>query len=241
VLGTADLRGAGGVDFDALLGQPKPLALLAYLALATPRGFHRRDHVLGLLWPGLDQDHARGALRKTVHLLRRGLGEGLLTRGDEELGLDSGVFWCDAVAFEQAAEAGRLARALELYRGDLLASFFVRDAGGFEQWLEQERTRLRALAAGSAWRLAEWLETEAQPTAATKWARRAMELTPFDERVLRKVLAMLDRQGDRAGAVAVYDYFRRQLAAEYGVDPSPETSLLIESIRTRRQPRDSVP
>ena len=39
--------------------QSKRLALLAYLALALPRGFHRRDTLLALFWPELSDEDAR--------------------------------------------------------------------------------------------------------------------------------------------------------------------------------------
>jgi hypothetical protein len=37
-----------------ILAASKGAALLTYLAIATPRGFHRRDTLLALLWPELD-------------------------------------------------------------------------------------------------------------------------------------------------------------------------------------------
>src|SRR5262245_12921902 len=39
--------------------QPKRLALLAYLAIARPRGAHRRDALVAIFWPELDQHGAR--------------------------------------------------------------------------------------------------------------------------------------------------------------------------------------
>ncbi|HVD33509.1 MAG TPA: hypothetical protein VNC19_08030, partial [Gemmatimonadales bacterium] len=60
-LGRLDLRGPDGVELRSVLQQPKRLGLLAYLAVATPRRFHRRDTLLGLFWPELDQEHARAA------------------------------------------------------------------------------------------------------------------------------------------------------------------------------------
>ena len=233
VLGTTDLRAGEAAGAESVLAQPKRLALLAYLAIAIPHGMHRRDRLLAMFWPESDQDHARAALRKGIHLLRRALGPAaVLTRGDDEVGLDPEAVWCDAVAFDRAVVAGRLALALELYRGDLLDGFYLRDSVEFERWLDEQRSRIRASAATAAWRLAEQMEGEAQPTAAASWGRRAMELTPFDERVLRKVLALLDRQGNRAGALAAYDHFRRRFAAEFGAAPSPETLRLVETIRS---------
>ena len=74
VLGAPDLR-RDGADVRSVLTQQKRLALLTYLATATPRGFHSRDTLLNLFWPELDQERARNALRQSLHYLRRALGE----------------------------------------------------------------------------------------------------------------------------------------------------------------------
>src|SRR5215217_7103766 len=74
-LGVLDLRGGDGQEFRAVLQQPKRLALLFYLAVASrTRRFHRRDALLALFWPELDTDHARAALRRSLYFLRRSLG-----------------------------------------------------------------------------------------------------------------------------------------------------------------------
>jgi len=92
---------------------------------------HRRDSLVALFWPELDQEHARAALRQALHGLRHALGDGVLvTRGDEDIGLDAERIRCDVVEFERAAVAGQLADALDLYRGDLLEGFFIRGAPG---------------------------------------------------------------------------------------------------------------
>jgi DNA-binding SARP family transcriptional activator len=236
------LRVFGGVELCAVTGEPvadlltqtKPLALLAYLVIAEPRGHHRRDRLLGLFWPELDEQHARGALRKTLHALRRGLGDSVVdARGDEDVGIAPGALACDALAFDEAIEGGLTARALELYRGDLLPGFFVREATEFQQWLDQTRADYQKQAATAAWILAERSELDERETAAGDWARRAATLSPFDERVIRKALALLGRVGDRAGAVALYESFRARLAQEYDVEPSRETMTLIRQLRDR--------
>src|SRR5256885_14771515 len=121
MLGTLSLTSADGRDVQSLLGQPRRVALLAYLAAAAPFGFHRRDSLVALFWPELDQEHARAALRQALYGLRRPLGEDALgSRGDEEIGVDPSRFWCDAVAFDDAVAAGRPARAPAPDPGGLL-------------------------------------------------------------------------------------------------------------------------
>src|SRR3989442_1916179 len=106
-LGILHLIDAGGRGAKGLPTRPRRLALLAYLAAATPRGLHRRDSLLALFWPELDQEHARAALRQALHVVRGSLGSDLvLTRGDEEIGLDFDRLWCDVVAFDEAVAAG---------------------------------------------------------------------------------------------------------------------------------------
>src|SRR2546426_2417448 len=61
MLGGVSLTAADGHEVRSLLAQPRRLALLAYLAAATPRDFQRRDSLVALFWPELDQKHARAA------------------------------------------------------------------------------------------------------------------------------------------------------------------------------------
>src|SRR5687768_15892453 len=110
-----ELRNSQGEELRGLLAQPKRMALLAYLVLATPRGFQPRDRLLALFWPEHDTEHARNSLNQSVHALRRALGaDAIVSRNGDALSLDARHFWCDALAFEEALEAGRLGEGLEL-------------------------------------------------------------------------------------------------------------------------------
>lgn len=233
-LGSVDLRDDAGAQLAVVLANPKRIGLLAYLALATPRGSHRRDTLLALFWPELDQEHARASLRKAVHHLRRALGDdALVGLGDEELGLSTTRLWCDAAAVEQAMDADNIPRALELYRGPLLKGFFVPDAPDFERWMERERARLRDRMFTAIWRRAEREEQAGAGFDAAFWGRRAASLVPDDEEALRRLLALLDRLGDRAGAIAAYEEFARHLRLDYDAEPSPETQRLMRAVRAR--------
>ena len=140
--GALDVRDSDGRELRGLLAQPKRAALLAYLAVATPRGPRRRDTLLALFWPELDAEHARNALSQAVHFLRRSLGAEIVVGTGDHLSVDRSELWCDVVAFEEALDAGRTIEALELRRGDLLEGFHVANAPEFERWLEGERSRL---------------------------------------------------------------------------------------------------
>lgn len=231
MLGAVDLRGGDDRLLHGVLAQPKRLALLAYLAAATPRALHSRDTLLSLLWPDLNHEHARAALRQAIYILRGTLGGGVLvTCGDAVIGLDHSRVWCDVTAFDRAIDAGSHAEALTLYGGELLAGFHVSGAPEFERWLDGTRTRLASHAATAAWALTECEERRGDLIGALEWARRLLVLDPDDERALRRVVALLDRLGDRMAALRVYREFSRRIAADYEMEPAPETEALITAI-----------
>ena len=235
-LGTLDLRGADGRELHSLLAQPKRVALLAYLCIAQPRGFHHRDTLLGLFWPSADQDHARTSLRRALYILRRALGDDtILSRGDEEVSVDFERVSCDAAVFQEGLSVNRMDEALELYRGDLLTGFFIDEAPEFERWLQSERSRLRGCAARAAYAMSDRLEASGDFGAALILARRSLELSDTDEGALRKLIELQCRAGDRAGAIQAYETFARHLAAEYETEPSSDTRSLIERIRSGRE------
>jgi DNA-binding SARP family transcriptional activator len=242
-LGTLDVQASDGRDVRRLATQPKRLALFVYLALAGSSRFHRRDSVVALFWPELDQAHARGALRQALSFLRRVLGDDVIVaRGEEEIGVAAELVSSDAQRFEQAHHAGRHEEALALYRGDFLDGFFASEtAPAFDQWVDRERSRLRGLAARVAWAEAEALRARGERTRAADLARRAARFTPDSEAELARVVAFLDESGDRAGALAAYDEFARRLDADYEAEPSPETRALIRDIRARTRPASPTP
>jgi serine/threonine-protein kinase len=240
VLGKIDLRDPAGREVRPVLAQPKRLALLAYLAANTGTAGCRRDRLLGVFWPELDEHRARKALNRAVHFLRQEIGgEALVSGNGDEVEVDPTRLWCDAVAFQSALNAGDRTQALDLYAGDLLPSFYVDDAPAFDEWMEQERTRLRLAAADAARVLAMDREREGSATIAITLARRAAALSDLDERAVRQLLALLDRLGDRAGALDVYERFAHRLAVEFHAEPAVETQHLIRQIRGRDRQQSS--
>ncbi len=231
-LGALELTSAENSAVGSVLAQPRRAALLCYLALASPRGFHRRDTLFALFWPEYDAEQARHALRQSVYFLRRALGpKTIVSRGDEELALAPEQVSCDVWAFEAAVDQGRPADALALYRGELLAGFHISGAPDFERWLDQERSRLRQRAGEAGWALAAEREREGDAAGAVEAARRAVAFSPTDETALRRLILLLERVGDRAAAVRAYEAFAWKLEGEYELEPSAETQALVARIR----------
>lgn len=121
-------------------------ALLAQLALAPDRA-HAREALVDALWPGVALDVGRNRLRQALSTLKQlldGAADGadsVLQADRLALRLQPGSVVCDALRFEQALRAGALPEAAALYRGELLPGYY-------DDWVQDERQRLQALADG---------------------------------------------------------------------------------------------
>ncbi|HUO52602.1 MAG TPA: BTAD domain-containing putative transcriptional regulator, partial [Gemmatimonadaceae bacterium] len=234
-LGRVDVRDPSRAEAREILSQPKRLALLAYIAMHPGV---RRDTLVALFWPELDQEHARGALRQALRQLRRALGEAgaeLLT--EEHLEIPASLLRCDAAEFARACDEGRAADVLALYGGDFLEGIHVEGSPAFEDWLDATRARLRQCAARAAWSAHEVALAVGDAGRAAGHARRAVELAPYDEASLRRLLRLLDQLGDRAAAAEAYERFAERLERELEVKPSAETRELVAAIRAREAAR----
>lgn len=205
--------------------QSKRLVLLTYLALVPRRAFIRRDTLLGLFWPELPTDQARHALRQSLHYLRTTLGRDVVVgRGGSDVAVPAHALWCDADEFQSLVSTGDHDGALALYRDDLLEGVFITDAAAeLEQWLDAERQRLRRMAAGASAAASAAASSAGRIRDAADYARRAFALDPDDEGALRTLVELLDRQGDRAGALRAYTEFEQRLRDEYDTAPSEAT------------------
>ena len=224
---------------DIQLG--KALALLAYLAV-TGRA-HNRSVLAGLLWGDMSEARARDNLTKALGALRPQLAEYLtITRQTIAFDHDSD-YWLDVEAFETKVDNDSIAllqEAVQLYQGDFLDGFYVRNAPEFETWVLAQQARLKALALQALDTLVTHFagQDESGREQALEYAAHLIELEPWREETHRQMMQLLALSGQRGAALAQYETCRTILAEEFGVEPEAETTRLYEQIQTGKTGRE---
>ncbi len=233
VLGSLDLRTAGGQSLDEALRRSKRIALLAYLASARPAGFHRRDKVASLFWPELDKERARGALRTTLSRLRDDLGDDVVeSRGSEEIGVRRDRLWCDVDALYECLDRDDAGGAADLYRGPMLDGVHIQGTSNeFEQWISEERAGIRAGLLGALSAQIDRQASAGEWMPALALAQRATLIAPDDESAARRLIQAALSAGNRGAALRAYGEIERVLRREYDVGLSADTATLVASLR----------
>ncbi|MGA5871322.1 AfsR/SARP family transcriptional regulator [Streptomyces cinereoruber] len=217
-------------------GSPQQRALLAALLLRGGRTATAAE-LIDALWGEEPPSQALAAVRTYASRLRKALGPEVLVSESGGYALRASAAVLDLTAAQElageaeklraggdrAAARARLAEALDLWDGEVLASV----PGPYA---EAQRTRLEE------WRLT-LLETRLDiDLEVGAHAEAVSELTaltaahPLRERLRELLMLALYRGGRQAEALAVYADTRRLLADELGVDPNPELSRLQQRI-----------
>ena len=156
-----------------------------------------------------------------------------------ELRLNRQLFWLDIWAFEHvcagstasmsagappgALIAGAL-RALELYRGPLLAGDI--DATWAVAPREHRRSQLLRLITATC----QALDKAGQPDSGIELYRHALECEPQTEVLYRRLMLALKQAGRVAEAIEVYHTCKTSLQAHLNAAPSPATTDIYRSL-----------
>lgn len=128
----------------------KPLALLLYLAVTGQP--HTRDVLATVLWSELSIQQARNNLRYVLPILRRVVAPYLQVTTQTISFNRQAPYWLDVEIVRTtlqgnlaAMTAVQLQTALEMYKGEFLAGFRVRNAPAFVAWLTAQQQQLHTL------------------------------------------------------------------------------------------------
>ena len=209
----------------------KARELLVYF-LCHPRGRTRAE--IGLdFWPDASAAQVKNSFHVLLHRLRKGLGRtDLVVLDDDRYRIaPTAAVWFDADAFERevrgaGADRERLARAVALYRGDLLAG---EPAG---EWHVDRQAQLRRRHQDALAALAGLHLDAGDPAAAIEVLERLILVDALREDAHRRLMLAYARLGQRERALDQYGHLLAVLDDE--LDAAPERATVDLAARIRR-------
>jgi len=231
-MGPFEAKGSDGETVE--FSHRKVRALIAYLAVERSRPL-ARERLATLLWSRTGDERARHNLRQALSRIRGYCPELVDTAGDG-VRLDPAACTIDVISFAELArseDAGDLQRALDFYRGDLLADYNISEPE-FQDWLQSARSRLRKQVCEVADRLAARLCAEDREHEAIDVLNRLLWIDPANESAHRQLMQLFARGGRRSEALRQYQDCAEALKRELDAEPGPETQRLLAEIRQNR-------
>jgi DNA-binding SARP family transcriptional activator len=221
----------------------KALELFCYLLIHRGRA-HTREILMETLWPDQDPAVSKKYLRQALWRLnstmqRRRTGEPIVVIDPAWVHINPDAScWVDVSVFERSYAATRdtpghqlsdqqahgLESALELYRGDLVATWY-------DDWCSYERDRLQQAYLAMLDQLMGHCESRGLYAKGLGHGQAVLRYDAAREGTHRQLMRLLFAAGDRASALRQYERCSVVLDQEFGIPPSADTVDLYEQIR----------
>ena len=243
---TAALRHASGFEISTLGGltvradgrllrgdrlSQHALACLALLAHAGERGVPR-ERIEAVVWGGYPGSDARSRLEQTLAAIRSELGPAAVILGAGVIQLDPAVVDSDVGRFTTMIRAGRLADAVDEYRGPFLDGFRFAEAPAFTKWAEYARAELALEYAVALERLAGEATARGDHADAVRWWRKLASQDPLNGRLTVGLMRALAAAGDRVGAIEQASIYEVLIEEEVELPPDRAVVAFAERLRT---------
>ena len=222
-------------------------SILRYL-VAQPGHRATSETLQTLLWPEEEPEASPNKLHLAISALRRSFNHGCACKpGCGYIVYKNQVYYLNPIAlvqtdldqFLQCYQAGRQTneerialyeRACSLYTGPFLPE------DRYTDWSFLQREQLSRAYLVMCKVLSEHYLKLKQYEDAARWATTMLQENHCDESAYRQLMQTYAAQGCRSGALQQYQRCQFVLHEELGVQPSPETTLVFQSILANEPP-----
>lgn len=201
---------------EVFFSYSKVNALVYYILV---RGSVMRDELSGLLWADKPDTVARKNLRNAIYEAKKVLGADVFISPRKaiiKLNGDIDVY-VDVKAFEEDPENN-----IELYGGDFLQGFYVKDSFEYEEWCISERSRLQTLYSEALLQKVQHSVDQKDYKFVERYVPILLNSNPYDEQLYLNILKAYCGQGKIHSALTLYEDMKQLFQRELGVEVSKE-------------------
>jgi len=229
-----------GKGFGDQLGS-KAIALICLLALNEKR-YLSREKVIGYLWPDSNAEAAKYNLRYNLWLIKKNIEQD--KNGHQFLRVDNDCccinkdydFECDIfdiVKFKPSNSDSieGMLKLKQLFRGDLLEGCYFNKCDELNEFIIFERINFEQRKVKILKRLVELYENENNYDSCIEIINEILEIEPYDEEMVLKILDIYTKCGKQVAAITYYNNFSNVLAGSLGISPSYELRNKYKEIR----------
>lgn len=219
----------------------KAIALLCFLSVNKGKKF-TRDKLASFFWNDVTIENARYNLRYSLWNIRK-----VINRGSQDIFLSTKDncminpdldYYLDIHHYrdilnrykfnDEAIES--LEKAKELYRGEFLQEFYLKNCQDFNDWIFYERERCQKNHSELSYRLVALYLEKNQYEKAILILEEMLYINPFKEDVYLKLMEIYMKTNDRQAAIKQYERCEYVLRQELNIPPGEELKSLHKKL-----------
>ena len=228
---TANLLGTPAVRYgekQILFPFRKAEALFYYLLIQKQV---QRDTLVNLFWGEVEEEVAKKNLRNAVYMIRRAIDEDIILSPQRSI-LQINPSWridCDVDVLLNGGEGEN-----NLYQGEFLQGFLVKDAEAFEQWMFQQRDHYKDVYINGLHRRIRICMKEQAYQQGENYSKQLIAAEAFDEEAYRVLMKIYGAQGQYNKGMEIFHRLVEILERELSISPDIKTIDVYETLLKER-------
>lgn len=208
-------------DTPVTLPFKKAEGLLYYLAVNK---MVSREQAASLFWSSNDEPTAKKNLRHALYTIKKTFGEEVILSPQKQV-LSLNPELSLSTDYDDFLKNDRI----ELYRGEFLQGFYVKNAEEFEDWLTMERNTLKDFYLRKLFERMSQLD-DTQVSEAEACFKSYIREDPIDERAYFLMMQIYQKNHLYHKGIKVYEKLSKLLNAELRISPGKEIAALYRSL-----------
>lgn len=174
---------------DVFFTYGKVQALIYYMVV---KGVALRDEISGLLWPEKSEVSARKNLRNAIYEAKKLLGNDVFIspRNAVLQWNPTAHIYVDVHQFQRNPK-----QYMDVYKGEFLQGFYVKDAEAYEEWYLGERSRLKSLYMNAVYALVDAGIADKNMACVERYIPVLLSYDPYNEERFSAILELMMSQG----------------------------------------------
>ena len=209
---------------EVLFPYSKVKALLYYLIINKRAS---RDELSGLLWCEDREDIAKKNLRNAIYKIKKSFGEDILLSPNKSLVMLNPDIEIKSDIDNFAYNDDFI---IDLYIGDFIQGFFVKNAEPFETWLTQMRESYRELFVRKLYELIDSDIEEKDNSKIELYCKKLIGINEFDEKAYAILINYYKDIKNYKSAIDTYNKLSKILSVELGIIPDEQTTKLFNEV-----------
>lgn len=191
-----------------------------------------RDELVALLWPEEQEEIAKKNLRNAIYNIKKVFNRDIVispqkhfVKLNEKINLMLDIECFSSNDFSD----------IEVYSGEFLQGFFVKQSEEFEQWVNITREKYKELYIKKLNNKIEEKQKKADMDSLEKYIKLLISVDEYNEEASRMLMRVYSKKGAFNKAIDIYNRLIEKLENELGITPDARSIELLEEILDSRK------
>lgn len=214
---------------DVVFPYKKAEALFYYLVVNNSAS---RDELVNMLWGEIDEDTAKKNLRNAVYIIKKLFDQEVIISPQRSVVMLNPYIQLKTDLQDFSSDDENL--LVDLYSGDFLEGFVVKDAEVFDGWILSKRAYYRNIIIKRIYDLMHKCIKENNIDKSIEYGELIVTIDKLEEKAYRALMKLYYSQKSSHKSIELYNSLKQVLKTELGVAPDLKTTYLFNKIMDKR-------